>query len=513
MARLLVRFDDRLQTVLRQPASDPRDAAVRWRQLVDLIARAGPSVDSQALGEGLAAIEEDAPRIEETLRAAAARAIAALPLPFRLLQYFITDRLAVSAPILAAASLERAQWTALLDLADPESRRFIETLHPELAPVAPAEPDMTEQLVEQGDQSAGRTIGDMVARIERRRHGGPRSEGRGPQPGQDTDSRLGVFRWECGPSGEIGWVEGAPRGTLIGRSIARAREFGDRIDDDALRAFSQRAPFRDAQMTLAGDGPVSGKWKISGVPAFDPADGRFAGYRGIALREFDPTHSALGASAPALALEADSLRELVHEIKTPLNAIIGFAEIIDGQYLGPAGRRYRQRAIGIVDQARLLLAAIDDLDRAARVQSGATPASGPAELGAILARTLEAAGSGAAQRGVDLDHSPPPQRLEAAADGELLSRLVGRLIEAAITLSAAGERLHIAAGRTAGTVVLSISRPQALADIAMVDFAEDEGGDTSAARFSVHVARGLARIAGGDVTLRGDTLALAMPAA
>ena len=65
MARLLVRFDDRLQTVLRQPASDPRDAAVRWRQLVDLIARAGPSVDSQALGEGLAAIEEDAPRIEE----------------------------------------------------------------------------------------------------------------------------------------------------------------------------------------------------------------------------------------------------------------------------------------------------------------------------------------------------------------------------------------------------------------------------------------------------------------
>ena len=71
MATLLVRFDDRLQTVLRQPASDPRDAAVRWRQLVDLIARAGPSIDSQLLGEALNVIAGDASRIDESLRAAA----------------------------------------------------------------------------------------------------------------------------------------------------------------------------------------------------------------------------------------------------------------------------------------------------------------------------------------------------------------------------------------------------------------------------------------------------------
>ena len=36
-----VRFDDRLLTVLNQPAEDRHDAAVRWRQLVDLVARAG----------------------------------------------------------------------------------------------------------------------------------------------------------------------------------------------------------------------------------------------------------------------------------------------------------------------------------------------------------------------------------------------------------------------------------------------------------------------------------------
>ncbi len=128
-----------------------------------------------------------------------------------------------------------------------------------------------------------------------------------------------------------------------------------------------RAPFRDAALRLRGEGPVAGEWKISGVPAFEPRDGRFAGYRGIALREAAP--APLSASPSEFLADPDSLRELVHEIKTPLNAIIGFAEIIDGQLLGPADRRYRERAVDIVAQAQLLLSAIDDLDFAGKVHS------------------------------------------------------------------------------------------------------------------------------------------------
>src|SRR6185503_6255009 len=121
---------------------------------------------------------------------------------------------------------------------------------------------------------------------------------------------------------------------------------GDRLDPAVVRAFAQRAPFADADLAIAGDGAVAGQWKISGVPAFDPADGRFAGYRGLALRDAGEEGVALDVTLGTLELppDGDSLRELVHEIKTPLSAIIGFAEIMDGQYLGPAGRRYRDRA-------------------------------------------------------------------------------------------------------------------------------------------------------------------------
>src|SRR5262249_49138592 len=148
----------------------------------------------------------------------------------------------------------------------------------------------------------------------------------------------GLFRWECGAGGEIAWVDGAPRGALIGRSIARQiNGEGDGVDPEVVRAFMLRAPFRDAALTVAGDGLVAGEWKISGVPAFDPADGRSGGYRGVALGE-KAESQVVEEAAQALA-DPDSLRELVHEIKTPLNAIIGFAEIIEGQYLGPADRR------------------------------------------------------------------------------------------------------------------------------------------------------------------------------
>ena len=137
-----MRFDDRLLTVLNQPAGDRHDMAVRWRQLVDLVARAGPNSASPVVAQALESIRSEAPNVEEQLRAAAARAVAALPLPLGLLECFASDRLSVSAPVLAAATLEPAQWRALLAIADEETRRFVETLHPELAS------DLTDSLVE-----------------------------------------------------------------------------------------------------------------------------------------------------------------------------------------------------------------------------------------------------------------------------------------------------------------------------------------------------------------------------
>ena len=518
-----MRFDDRLLTVLNQPAEDRHDAAVRWRQLVDLVARAGANSESPVTVEALEAIRQEAPRVAEAVRAATARAVAALPLPLGLLEYFASDSLTVAAPVLAAATLDSRQWQALLHVADEETKAFIATLHPDLRSEAPPEVERRQMAevaaefaaVEPPAASAGSpSLQDVIERIERRRRLRSSPEA---HPDGSLSAVVGapaLFRWECGPGGEIAWVEGAPRGALIGRSIARQQENdGDRIDTEVVRAFSMRAPFRDGLLRVGGAGPVAGEWKISGVPAFDPADGRFAGYRGVALRDTPPAPapSAEPEAMPDVLSDPDSLRELVHEIKTPLNAIMGFAEIIEGQYLGPADRGYRERAAEIGRQARLLLRAIDDLDFAAKIHSAKGASRERVDLGALLSRAAGELRDIAAKRGVEAIVAPSRGELTAAVEPELADRLLFRLWGALAERAEAGERLQVSADAASDGARISISRPQAFRGIS--DSELFGGGQVEGIQggFSLRLARGLARIAGGDLVSGRDNFALVFP--
>jgi hypothetical protein len=515
-----VRFDDRLMTVLDQPATDPHDRAVRWRQLVDLVARAGAQAANPLVEQALHLVRSDLPRVDEALRAAAARAVAALPLPFDLVALFASDKLAVSAPVLAAARLERDEWQRLLALSDDETRHFILTLHPDL-PAAPPqaaeavpEPHVEEPHVEQPPVEAGEaageeppvpTISDVVARIERLRRGrAPPSSGAdegAAAPGVST-----LFRWECGPSGEIAWVEGAPRGPLIGRSIARSEE-GEGVDQEVERAFALRAPFRDAQLSLPGEGSLAGIWKISGVPAFEPADGRFAGYRGIALRENGGAYDVTRNGQHSLLSDPNSLRELVHEIKTPLNAIIGFAEIIDAQLLGPADRNYRNRAAEIVGQAKLLLSAIDDLDFAAKLQADRNRPGSGTDLAMLLEQVAAGMRQGVSRNAPQLELSIETRKRRCALEPALAERLVTRFCTTLLGVTADGERLVVHLDNSKGRCLLWVRPPPGLD----AGIGESGGGEPGGSSFGLRLVRGLARIAGGDLTTNRSRITLALP--
>ena len=519
-----MRFDDRLLTVLNQPADDRHDAAVRWRQLVDLVARAGANGHSDVVTEALEAIRREAGRVEETTRAAAARAVAALPLPLGLLEYFASDSLAVSAPVLAAATLDRHQWQAVYAAADDETRRFIETLHPELlsephVEVVPqrAEPQEAADHLAAPEPApqpyAPPSLHEVVERIERRRR--LRAEQARPAvaPTAAPHDAPALFRWECGPGGEIAWVEGAPRGAMIGRSIAKSQD-GERIDEAVARAFAMRAPFRDAMLKIGGGGLLGGEWKISGIPAFEPADGRFAGYRGVALREEPGPAGEHAVGVPDILADPDSLRELVHEIKTPLNAIIGFAEIIEGQYLGPADRGYRDRAGEIVGQARLLLAAIDDLDFAAKVHSARGTVSERVDFAALLDRIAGELRELALRRDVEAEVVHARAEVTAQVEPELADRLLLRLFGTLADRAETGERLVVSTEATNEGARIVISRPAALRGLSESDlFDPTLGREGLHGGFPLRLARGLARIAGGDLVASRNTFALTFPKA
>ena len=517
-----MRFDDRLNTVLAQPATNAHDRAVRWRQLVELLARAS-DLSSAPAQQALEEIRSEAASIDEQLRAAAARAVARSQLPDELVAAFAADTITVAAPVLAAVSLTDEQWAIVLASASTGSRRFIQALRPEPpaaeeAPATLAEPTRRKrreepkpELPPEPEPSTIPSISDVLARIERLRQERQQPARRAVSQARTRHPAAGaasVFRWECGPSGEIAWVEGVPRGALIGRSLANPGEHNG-VDKRIQRAFASRAPFRDAALHVSGEGAAAGDWRLSGVPAFEPADGRFAGYRGVGVRPAEEEGAA--ARATRAPLDDDALRELVHELKTPLNAIIGFAEIIDDQLLGPAAESYRERAAEIVGQARLLLAAIEDLDIAAQLRAGG--ADGSADLKALLTDLLPELKERAVRRGVGLELSLSRTVGQVSIDPGVLERLVRRYCEALVDAAASRERLPIVASCDVGQCIILANRPQSLRGVSEEQlFGAAVGeGELLATGFSLKLARGIAQTVGGDLRLSGDRFALVLP--
>ncbi|MCC6781121.1 MAG: PAS domain S-box protein [Hyphomicrobiales bacterium] len=73
----------------------------------------------------------------------------------------------------------------------------------------------------------------------------------------------------------------------------------------------------------------------------------------------------------ASAAKSDLLAKISHEVRTPLNAIIGFAQIMMEERLGPIGHaRYREYAKDILVSGEHLLSVINDLLDLSKIEAG-----------------------------------------------------------------------------------------------------------------------------------------------
>jgi hypothetical protein len=118
------------------------------------------------------------------------------------------------------------------------------------------------------------------------------------------------------------------------------------------------------------------------------------------------------------------------------------------------------------------------------------------------------------QRGIETDLLRPRGEIAAAVQPELADRLLFRLFGAVADQARAGERLQLSVDQSGDRVRISVSRPEALRRLADSDLFEvAPGGDGQHAGFSLRLARGLARIAGGDLVSSRDAFTLVFPRA
>jgi two-component system, OmpR family, sensor kinase len=369
-----VLFDDRLETVLNWNAQSCPRLETEYRQLIDLLGsgtvRAGKPVVSAAYGRLM--------ELSSQLSLDQRDGLLRQP-ELRLRSRPLIEWLARSDPPLAVAAaavarLSGQEWLNVLPQLPTDARLLLGMRHdlpPEVRAIIvgnwesfSAPPASARQagsgpaLPASGDVDIAETPSDREAtgvRTSGGQIGAGRPAGAIRRPHEGYDFAMDF-------DGEIRWADSEAAPFLVGLKLSSSR-WGAmvRIDPKGARAMTRRLPLNAARLTLAGAREMAGEWRLDAMPVFRQSSGAFEGYVGRIRR-------AVAPPPPAVSPGAERMREIMHELRAPVNGIQGFAEVVQQQVLGPAPHAYRSTAAAIAVEAAKLLAGFDEIDRLARLE-------------------------------------------------------------------------------------------------------------------------------------------------
>jgi His Kinase A (phospho-acceptor) domain len=537
----ILRFDDRLETALRQATHSDREVASNWRQLIDILSQNPQNFPFNLVAAGLMQARRLLPDTHVAERLAAVQSLTGRIQSPPLVQLLAADVAPVASATIMGAQLSDQQWSELIPQLPVRARGFLRNRN-DLGPLTLRSlaiwssadfvlPDNSMQAVlpeisAENSRQPGMRISDIVERIERLRR--DRENAEAPQlPLEDIEgiafeAPITEIRFETDDMGTVCWVEGAPRGALVGVGISEPA-FADGPGPDAFgaAAFRQRMPLENVRMRLCGALIIEGDWRINAAPFFDAFSGRFRGYRGIFRR---PNAAESARIDPATTENGEHLQQLVHELRTPLGAILGFSEIIEQQLFGPVSSDYRVLARNIMNDAERLLAGFDDLSMAARIDTGRFSAGqGTTDCSWLATRLAERLQGLSDSLSVTLNLAKADPVRPFAIDNDLTERLFSRLLSAVIIGCEPGEELGGRFRTELGAMPVnrfvlslpkklqSLSEEELLGSVPLISDVPDQA-PLLGLGFSLRLVRSLANNVKGDLRFYNNTLILSLPA-
>ena len=547
-------FDDRLATVLRFRADGAVTSRIQLRQLLDLLGTSpsearGPQIDAAydllaRLATAIPATEHAAMLTEPGVRLRSPRLVAALSA--------VDPRVASAA--IGRASLSEEQWLDLIPALPVPARGFVRQrrnlgplvdrqlqrlgIHDRGLPPSdqPPSAQMTdEQMTDEeilppvasataGPEPEG--IGAIVRRIEAYRRA--REVIDAPRPGDAPRLPLGedhvlhvaaqvrAFDFATDAAGRICWADPGVAPMAIGLTLA-GRDFANpaQVEPALADAVRRRQPIRAGHLSIVGAPPIAGDWLAEATPWFETVGGRFAGYRGRMRRP-----AAALAETPRAQPDSasDRVRQLLHELRTPVNAIQGFAEIIQQQLFGQVPHEYRALAANIAGDAARMLAAFEELERLARLNSGVLELeSGECDFAGVVASTIEqlAPHTGPRSSGFSarIDQTPLLAAMAQVEAERIVWRLLATLAGTAapgelLRLRARGEQLRLTIALPAS---LAVRDNQALFHAAVGAVPQAISAGVFGVGFALRLATAEAKAAGGLLIRKLDRLQLILP--
>lgn len=313
-------------------------------------------------------------------------------------------------------------------------------------------------------------IGDIVRRIEEFRAIRDSKAAAGPQPDHPRlplddmhvapASGITSFDFSTDVEGRVDWADAAVAPMVIGLAIAQddTSPAGGRVRD----CFRTRQPLRDCVFRIEGAAAITGDWRIDASPRFEGVAGHFAGYLGRARRTVPQVADAsAGAGRDS---EHDRMRQVLHELRTPANAIQFAAGFIQQEMGGALAHDYRALAATILGDIAQILAGFDELDRLVRLESGALSlGSGPCDIMTVVQSGIARLSAWSQSKGSGFELSGP-LALPAAIDPGDAEQLMRRILAAMAWHSAPGEVLPIDCREAENSATVTIGLPAALSD-------------------------------------------------
>jgi PAS domain S-box-containing protein len=150
-------------------------------------------------------------------------------------------------------------------------------------------------------------------------------------------------------------------------------------------------------------------------------------------------------------LKDEFLSILSHELRTPINAIMGFGSVLDDEIAGPLNQAQHSYTAKILSSADALLALIEDLLIVSRVQAGKfSVAPQPTGFGGLVDDALASQAPAADKKSIALVTQVPTGLPLLQADPLRLTQVINNLLSNAIKFTPPGGRVTVRAAVTDG---------------------------------------------------------------